>query len=127
MAIIKLQAAEELDFDEACVRASQLLDVNREEFQKAIDIKVNSIKKGLVLSEANRSRKTWTEKGYKQGHSDGEAAGYRRGVDENRITFPCAVCNQELWLPPNTEIHNQVMAFLKEKGWGHGECHGKKA
>ena len=127
MTIIRLQGTEDLDFEEACIRASQLIDSNSEEFKKSVEVKVSNFKKGLLLSESNRSRKTWTNKGYKKGYSEGEATGYQRGVDENRITFQCAMCNQELWLPPNSEAHKAVIAFLKEKGWGHGECIKSKA
>lgn len=101
MAIIKIQAAEELEFEEACIHASKLLDVNGSEFHRAIETKVNKIKKSLVLSEVNKSKKTWREKGYKKGYDEGHRIGHQKGVNEFRITYSCAVCGEELVIKPN--------------------------
>lgn len=122
MAIIKIQAVEELEFKEACIHASKLLDVNGGEFQRAIETKVNNIKKGLVLSEVNKSKKTWREKGYKKGYDEGMRNGYQRGVVDYRIAYTCAVCGKELIMKPKANDYEAMKQLMKQAGWAHGDC-----
>ncbi len=75
----------ESTYEEACIRASQLLDPNSKEFEKAVADEISRIEKSQIMSKVNKSRKTWTEKGYKRGFSEGHKEGYRKGVDEYKI------------------------------------------
>jgi flagellar biosynthesis/type III secretory pathway protein FliH len=90
--IIKLQGKLESSYEEACIKASQLLDENSKEFEKALETKVRSIEKSQVMSKINKSKKTWTDKGYKKGYGEGHMQGYKKGVKEHKITYPCSIC-----------------------------------
>jgi hypothetical protein len=74
------------------------------------------------MTKVNKSRKTWTKKGYSEGHRKG----YEKGVKEYRITYPCCVCNEDLVMLPGGKDHEATKKFLREAGWGHGKCHEKK-
>ena len=100
MAIIKVQASEELDYEQACQRASQLIDTNSEEYRRAVQSEANRLKKSQLMTEINKGKKTWRKKGYSSGYKDGDKAGYKRGVQESRITYPCSVCGGELVMMP---------------------------
>ena len=122
MSLIKLQAEHDLDYDEACVRASRLLDANSREFKLAVEKEVGSIKRGLMLSESNRFKKTWKEQGYEEGYGEGDAAGYSRGAKEHKIVYPCSVCGREIIMLPDGPDHRAMKDMMKERGWAHGDC-----
>jgi hypothetical protein len=69
--IIKLQGNLESSCEEACVKASQLLDVNSNEFGKALEVKTQNIEKSRLMKMINKSKKTWSEKGYRKGYMEG--------------------------------------------------------
>ena len=100
IALIKLQGRLESTYEEACIRASQLLDSNSEEFEKAVASETSKIEKSQIMSKVNKNRKGWIEKGYKNGFSEGHKQGYRKGVTENQITYNCSVCNGEIVMKP---------------------------
>ena len=58
IALIKLQGRLESTYEEACIRASQLLDPNSKEFEKAVADEINKIEKSQIMSKVNKSRKT---------------------------------------------------------------------
>jgi hypothetical protein len=39
------------------------------------------------------------------------------------IGYPCNVCGGLLYVKPNQEEHRLIVGLLREKGWGHVECH----
>ena len=118
IALIKLQGRMESTYEEACIRASQLLDPNSKEFEKIVADKIRKIKKSQIMSKVNKSRKTWTEKGYKQGYKKGEA--------EHKITYSCCVCNGELVMKPGENDHIAMKKRMSDAGWAHSRCHNAK-
>ena len=70
IALIKLQGRLESTYEEACIRASQLMDINSIEFEKAVAAETRNIEKSQVMSKVNKSRKTWADNGYKKGWKD---------------------------------------------------------
>ncbi len=126
IALIKLQGRLESTYEEACNRASQLLDINSIEFEKAVAAETRNIEKSQVMSKVNKSRKTWTEKGFKKGLSEGHRQGYRKGVAEHQITYFCSVCNGELVMKPGEKDHIAMKKLMSDTGWGHSSCHNAK-
>ena len=61
--------------------------------------------------------------GILQGRYQGDNEGYARGQDEWRIWSFCPSCGEVLFIPPNSEIHEDIIRFLMDHGWGHyPEC-----
>lgn len=47
-------------------------------------------------------------------------------IKYNKITYPCDVCGGELEISADDEdLLDDIREYLKEKGWGHAECHKK--
>ena len=126
IALIKLQGRLESTYEAACNRASELLDTNSIEFEKAVAEKTRNIEKSKVMSKVNKSRKTWTDKGYKKGFKEGHKQGYGKGVAEFRITYSCNVCNRELVMKPGENDYKAMRKMMSDAGWGHASCHETK-
>jgi hypothetical protein len=126
IALIKLQGRLESTYEEACIRASQLLDINGDMFEKAVADETRKIEKGMFMSKVNKSRKTWTDKGYKKGFGEGRKQGYKEGMADYKITYSCNICNGELVMKPGENDHNAMRKMMSDGGWGHASCHEAK-
>ena len=122
MAIIKIQATEEIGFDEACVLASKLIDENSGDFKKAVDSQVNHYKKSLLMSEVNKVKGSWMEKGYTKGLNEGQKDGYKKAELEYKITYPCSVCGGELVMKQGANDHETMKKIMSQAGWAHSSC-----
>jgi len=125
MAIVRLQGAEELEYDEACLRAAALIQDGGEKYDKAVKIEASRMYKSRFLGEQNKARHTWYQNGYNKGFEDGRRNGYYKGVEENQIKYPCSRCGGDMFLRPDNEDTKAAIEFLKSKGWGHSGCHRK--
>ncbi len=123
ISLIKLQGRLESTYEEACIRASQLLDINSIEFEKAVAAETRNIEKSQVMSKVNKSRKTWTDKGYKKGYGEGYRQGYQKGEAEYKITYPCSICGGELVMWPDKKDHVAMKKMMINGGWAHSTCH----
>ena len=110
MAIVRLQGEEDLDWDQACIRTAELIDVKREEFLRTVDVEADRKYKSRHMKELNRSRKSWTEKGY------------AKGVEEYCIVYPCSVCGGDLIMKPRAKDHEVMKGMMKRAGWAHSTC-----
>jgi len=126
IALIKLQGRLESTYEEACIRASKLLDPNSEVFEKAVANETSKIEKSQIMSKVNKSRKTWTDKGYERGFSDGHKKGFSKGMAENKITYNCSICNGELVMKPGEDDHIAMKKMMSDAGWAHSSCHDAK-
>ena len=126
ISLIKLQGRLESTYEEACIRASQLLDVNSLEFEKAVAAGTRNIEKSQVMSKVNKSRKTWTDKGYKKGYGEGHRQGYQKGEAEYKITYKCSICGGELVMIPDNKDHVAMKKMMINAGWAHSSCHEAK-
>ena len=43
----------------------------------------------------------------------------------NKIFYFCSICNEKMFLEPNTRAHHAMIQYMLDHGWGHGECHEK--
>ncbi len=110
MTLVKLQGAEGLDWDEACLHASRLMDVSGKRYRDEIRAEANRVYKKRFMTEINKAKQTWIKKGFQE------------GVNESRITYPCSVCGGELVMKPEAVDHDAMKLLMKEKGWAHSTC-----
>jgi flagellar biosynthesis/type III secretory pathway protein FliH len=122
MAVIKLQASEELDYEQACKRASQLIDTNSLEFKRAVQSEVNRLKKSETMTQINKGKKTWRKKGYNAGFKEGKKEGYQQGVNQYKITYPCSVCGKQLIMMAREKDHEAMKIMMRKAGWAHTTC-----
>ncbi len=48
-------------------------------------------------------------------------------VKEHQIWYYCSVCRQRMNIAPNGPDHKALIGYLKEHGWGHGDCVNSKS
>ena len=53
-------------------------------------------------------------KAYDEAEKKGYEKGYEKALEEFGIFWE--------YVPANSPCHDAIIEFLKEKGWGHGEC-----
>jgi len=129
MAIARVMARFNLDYPEALERAAQLIDINGRVFEEEVEREAERKYKSRFMTQLNKARGT-IEKNV-QGKID---AGYQRGYNEGTskgkkdygVWFNCKVCNQPIYILPNSEPHRLVSEFLRSRGWGHSSCHEKR-
>ena len=114
IALIKLQGRLESTYEEACIHASKLMDINSTEFEKRVADETRNIEKSQVMSKVNKRRKSWMDKGY------------RKGVAEYKITYPCSLCREEIVMMPDNKDHVAMKKMMVTGGWGHSSCHEAK-
>jgi len=110
MEIIKLQARENLDWEQACTRATTLLGENSVKFDEAVNKKYNALHRSQMLTEMNKVKQVWINQGYKKGEADW------------KITYPCAVCAQPIAMKSGADDHSAMSDLLKKAGWAHTSC-----
>lgn len=121
MAIRKLQVAENLGWDEACVKAATLVDINSDRFQTLIEKKAQSLSKSRFLTQLNKGRATIAR--YSKRH------GYLEGLESaksiERFTIPCSKCggpmefqnNQNNW---TSDVKPTLCKAFET--WSHVTC-----
>ena len=114
MAIVKLQAEEDLDFQEACMRAAVVLDEKSERYHEEVRKEAGRLYKKRFMGEQNKAKQTWIEVGRKQGLSMAE--------ELYTIEYPCARCGKPMTLQPGGKVTSDVIDYLSSKGWGHSTC-----
>lgn len=117
-AIIRIQADEDLDFEEACLKAAMLVDPRRDEFEKAVKDEGGRLGKSQFMRQLNKTRKKIGDKEYRRGFSDGYDA------SSDRFKYPCSVCSEPIHL--NEKSFESAKQFLLKEGWGHAKCHDNK-
>ncbi len=70
-AIIRIQAADDLDFEEACEIAGKLVDPRRNDFEKSVEDTAERLGKSRFMKQVNKTRKTIADKEYDKGYDDG--------------------------------------------------------
>jgi hypothetical protein len=122
MAIVRLQGAEELEYDEACIRAAALIEEGGGNYREAVKAEANRIYKSRFMKEQNKAKKTWIQKGINMGHSEGLNKGVKMATDRLQISYPCAKCGKEMVLRPGEKDTKAAVEYLKSQGWRHGNC-----
>ena len=122
MAIIRLQGEEELEYDEACVKAAALIEEGGERYREDVKVEANRMYKSRHMVALNKARNTWYKKGYDDGSVKGREMGVEAAESVYMIRYPCARCGGDMVLTRNGEDTRSVIAYLKSAGWGHKQC-----
>jgi len=133
MTLIKIRAELELDWEAACEHLAELADPNGEKFKQAVNREANRRYKSRHLSELNKAKKTFEDKGYDKGYSKGEVIGNKigraLGVDQAtrkyRISFPCCFCGEPVYMRRGGPSAKAAAEFLS-KTWHHSDCIDKQ-
>jgi len=123
MAIIRLQAAENLDWEDACIRAAELIDVNSQEFKRRVELEAQRLYKQRFMTELNKARETIRKKAREEG-----AEWVRRNEDNFRI--PCSICGKPMYFSSrdeNWERKVKPILYQAFKNWRHTSCGKRQA
>ena len=121
MALIRVQASEDMTWEEACRRGADLLEKNSEEFRRAVESEAERRYKSRHLTEFNKARGTIIDQSYKRGYD----AGYKAARSAYETWHFCVVCGEKTTIKPNDNAHQAVIEFLHDNQWGHTACHEK--
>lgn len=114
MKLLKVQVSDNVDWDEACVKASKLLDSNSEEFKQAVQRESTRIYKARHLAELNKARETIRR----------EAEQTVRNT-ENNWRVPCGKCGKPMFFSSresNWESQLKPVLYKAFAGWSHVSC-----
>lgn len=123
MAIVRLQAAENLDWKDACIRAAELIDVNSQEFKRRVELEAQRLYKQRFMTELNKARETIRKKAWEEG-----AEWVRRNEDNFRI--PCSICGKPMYFSSrdeNWERKVKLILYQAFKNWRHTSCGKRQA
>jgi len=70
-----------------------------------------------ILREAVRKQKPWAKDAY----DIGQKAGYDSAKREFAVTYRCSVCGGALTVS-SPEEKKAIAQYMREHGWGHGNC-----
>jgi len=130
MAMARVMTEFNLDYPEALERAAILIDMNGRAFKKEVNREAERRHKSRFMTEVNKARAT-IENDFQirlnNAHKNWEAAGYIRGKSEFGVWYNCVVCDQPIYITPNSEPHRLVNEYLRSRRWGHTECHDRRA
>ena len=117
MAIIRLQAAENLSWNDACVRLSLLSDTNNEKFKTAINRRAETIYKSRFLSELNKARATI-------GNEYRIKTEHKVRTLESNFSVPCSKCGQLMYFSLRHADWGQKQKILYQAfgDWRHTSC-----
>ncbi len=122
IAIVRLQGAEELEYEEACAHAAMLIEEGGERFKEAVKAEANRLYKSRFMGEQNKAKNTWIQKGFNSGYNDGMENGINLAKDRFQISYPCATCGHDIVLRPDGEATKSAVEHLKSAGWRHTDC-----
>ena len=49
-------------------------------------------------------------------------AGYEQGRRDHQIWYICVVCGKRIYMSPRGDDHKEMVGYMREHGWRHGEC-----
>ena len=129
MAIVRLMAKYNLDYPEALEKAALLLDINSRAFDEEVKKEANRMYKSQFMIQLNKARAT-IERDCKSrieaALHNGYNQGYNKAKEDYGVWYNCKVCNEPIYIRPNSEPHRRVNEFLRSQGWGHTACHEKR-
>jgi hypothetical protein len=60
---------------------------------------------------------------YEQGLEENWENNYERAKSDWALWHYCFKCGEKIYISPNSDAHNAIIEYMKEKGWGHPQCH----
>jgi hypothetical protein len=129
MAIVRLQASEDLDWHDACVKASQLLDSNSKEFRKAVEKEAQRIYNSKFMTQLNKAKmKVWNE-GFEAGRRNALNSIFSLSPEEasrHGLSYAlCPYCDKPIYgvvVDANDNLGKWVLDKIREAGWHHTKC-----
>jgi Zn-dependent M32 family carboxypeptidase len=118
MAIVKLQAAEELDWREACIKAARLINSNSEEFKRLVQLEAERLYKQRFMRQLNKARETVRSRAWE------EAREWIRRTEDN-FRVPCSICGKPMYFSStqdNWEAQVKPTLYNAFKDWHHTAC-----
>jgi len=109
MAIIRIQGTNNLSFEEACQEAAILIDPKKDEFNKQVKMKSETLSKSRFMTQLNNAKQTIKDNAFLEGFEKGKKF-YR---------LQCSVCGKDI--PITDKIWNNALIFLNNN-WRHGGC-----
>jgi hypothetical protein len=127
-ALVKMMAAENLDYAQALDRAGLLLDTNSEAYKKAVEAGGNTRYKSRFLRELNMARGQWKashDKALLDKRLEGWIAGRRSVFDDEMVwRVPCSVCGEPMRFSSKDKGFAEEYEVLKAafSNWHHSTC-----
>jgi hypothetical protein len=112
--LIKIQAADELSWNDACEKAANLLDSNSKMYKNAVAAEADRLYKSRFMTQLNKTRADLNMKGYQEGFAD--------AAREYETWGFCSVCGEKMTISPNSDEHKAIIDYLRKIGWSHGHC-----
>ncbi|MFH0897700.1 MAG: hypothetical protein V1850_06620, partial [Candidatus Bathyarchaeota archaeon] len=84
MDIVKIQASENLSWEDACQRAAERLDRNSEDFKKAVEAGAETRYKSRFMTSFNKSRSFIVRRSRLRGYSE--------AMKIEHFSAPCSIC-----------------------------------
>lgn len=116
MAIVKIQADKNLDWNEACIFVSNLIDTNSKAFNERVDAEAERRYKSRHMKELNKARETIEKK-------------VREYIIKNEDHFrvPCKICGEFMYFSNfdenwESKVKPILYGAFAERGWGHIKC-----
>jgi len=89
------------------------------ELKEALDCVKGSLSYAQYLKQliesSNEVMEALYDEAYEVGYTDAKA--------EYRVTFPCTTCGKPISIRVGSDCHQDIIAYLKSKGWSHVDCH----
>ena len=124
MAIVRLMAKRNIDYEEALEHAALLLDINNRIFDEEVKKEANRTYKRKFMTEINKARSTI------QRDADTRIAYAREKIFQDarkqyEIYYYCCICKEKITVVPNSPSHHAIVKHMNENRWGHSSCHEK--
>ncbi len=115
MAIVKVQARDSLRWNDACLRAAELLDCGS--FEKAVKLAAQRIHMRRFMTELNKARESIKKDAWDEG-----AKFIRRNEDNFRV--PCRKCGSPMRFSSRDEDWSKEQEILNKafSDWNHVKC-----
>jgi hypothetical protein len=117
MAIIKIQAAEGLDWEPACKRASEIMHANDAVFKKAVAREAERRFKSRFTTQMNTARNTIWNDAYREGEE-------RVRANEDNFHVSCAICGKPMTFSSRDNNWEEEKKILYQafSSWHHSAC-----
>lgn len=84
---------------------------------ESVATSLNMTVKDFILGRIN-DFKSFYESVYREGYE----RGFRDAEVKFKITFPCVICGSPITVYPDSQLHREVVMYLRGQGWAHTKC-----
>jgi len=94
----------------------RLKKLEKDKIDKLVD------RTGKSISELIRMSLFDPDKGIFEIFHHGVHEGLDIAAEQANIYFFCSVCGEKITILANSKVHQAIIQFLKQQGWGHAGC-----